>query len=123
MTVKWRWWRFRFEFDTFGEWRWRQPLGWGPRWLRRVWCLAFHWRRFDEIAATTCNVTLSPGVRGWPGSALMPFRPWLHLLMHHRTYGPDVEVYEHIRILGCYPCQLPWGRRYRYSTTTHPEEP
>lgn len=44
-----------WRLDRLSAWRWQVPLGRGPRWLRRCWCLAFHWRHFTQISDTTAG--------------------------------------------------------------------
>jgi len=119
-VIVWTWWRFkvRAEFNR-GTWRWQQPYGNGPRWVRRAWCLLFHWRRFDTLGGSDCGVVPSQSA---DGTWRLPLRPWFYLMMHRRSYGPDARIYEHIDNRGCGRCGFSWRRRYRYDMTSREGE-
>jgi len=129
VRLRFAWWRIQLRFATYDRWlevwfdvgstwRWQRPLGWGPRWLRRTWCLLFHWRRFHAIGGSDCGVVWSLDRYGQP---VLPLRPWFYLLLHQRSYGPEVRIYEHIENHGCGQCQFSWRRRYHYDTKAEGE--
>lgn len=79
-----QWWRLtiKAEWDRLTQPRWQQPLGRGPRWLRRLWCAVFHGPQWTETGGTRA------------GPSGRPFA-W--------------KTQEEITHRGCYTCGFTWA--------------